>query len=150
MTVAKSQLPPASPNPTLAADSAETLRTAAPASMLQETWRRLRRRRSAVAGMFILGSLAVIALLAPVIATHNPIQVLIALEDVARRSRPCIHTLCCPSDQPQHLMGTDGNVRDLFSRLVYGARLSLVIGLSTVTVAIIIGTVLGALAGYAG
>jgi ABC-type dipeptide/oligopeptide/nickel transport system permease subunit len=47
-------------------------------------------------------------------------------------------------------MGTDGNLRDEFSRMLYGARLSLMIGLSTVTFAIIIGTVLGALAGYFG
>jgi len=47
-------------------------------------------------------------------------------------------------------MGTDGNMRDEFSRMLYGARLSLMIGLSTVTFAIIIGTVLGALAGYFG
>jgi ABC-type dipeptide/oligopeptide/nickel transport system permease subunit len=47
-------------------------------------------------------------------------------------------------------MGIDGNVRDEFSRLLHGARLSLVIGFSTVTFAIIIGTVLGALSGYFG
>ena len=47
-------------------------------------------------------------------------------------------------------MGTDGNVRDEFSRLLYGARLSLMIGLSTVTFAIFIGTILGALSGYLG
>jgi ABC-type dipeptide/oligopeptide/nickel transport system permease subunit len=47
-------------------------------------------------------------------------------------------------------MGTDGNLRDEFSRMLYGARLSLMIGLSTVSFAIIIGTVLGALAGYFG
>jgi ABC-type dipeptide/oligopeptide/nickel transport system permease subunit len=47
-------------------------------------------------------------------------------------------------------MGTDGNLRDEFSRMLYGARLSLLIGLSTVSFAIFIGTVLGALGGYFG
>ena len=47
-------------------------------------------------------------------------------------------------------MGIDGNVRDEFSRVIYGARLSLIIGFTTVTFAILIGTVLGALAGYLG
>jgi ABC-type dipeptide/oligopeptide/nickel transport system permease subunit len=47
-------------------------------------------------------------------------------------------------------MGIDGNVRDQFSRLLYGTRLSLMVGFSTVTFAIIIGTVLGALGGYFG
>jgi peptide/nickel transport system permease protein len=149
MTVIDSKLPPPT-TPTLAADTAEGLRTTAPASLLQEVWRRLRRRRSAVVGMLILGTLALIAVLAPIIATHDPIQVLIGIEDVRRRSEPCIHLLGCPADQPQHIMGTDGNVRDLFSRIVFGARLSLLIGLSTVSVAIFIGTLLGAVAGYVG
>jgi ABC-type dipeptide/oligopeptide/nickel transport system permease subunit len=47
-------------------------------------------------------------------------------------------------------MGTDGNLRDEFSRMLFGARLSLIIGLSTVSFAIVIGTVLGALGGYFG
>jgi peptide/nickel transport system permease protein len=66
------------------------------------------------------------------------------------RTAPCIHLLGCPQDQPQHLAGIDGNIRDQFSRLLYGARLSLMVGISTVTFAIIIGTVLGAIAGYFG
>jgi ABC-type dipeptide/oligopeptide/nickel transport system permease subunit len=71
-------------------------------------------------------------------------------QDIQKRSPPCIYALGCPKDQPQHIMGTDGNLRDEFSRMLYGARLSLMIGLSTVTFAIIIGTILGALGGYFG
>lgn len=66
------------------------------------------------------------------------------------RQAPCIHLLGCPADQPQHIMGLDGNVRDQFSRLLYGTRLSLMIGFSTVSFAIVIGTVLGSIAGYFG
>jgi peptide/nickel transport system permease protein len=88
--------------------------------------------------------------LAPVLATHNPRQVLIGVENVKRRTPPCVHLLGCPQDQPQHILGVDGNVRDFFSRILYGARLSLQIGFATVTFAIIVGTLIGAVAGYVG
>jgi ABC-type dipeptide/oligopeptide/nickel transport system permease subunit len=128
----------------------EKLRSVGVSTPLQDVWRRLRRRRSAVVGMVILGALALVAIFAEWIAPYDPIQVLIGLEPVKKREAPCIHLLGCPVDQPQHLMGIDGNVRDFFSRIVFGARLSLIIGVSTVTFAIAVGTMLGALAGYAG
>jgi peptide/nickel transport system permease protein len=150
MAVADSPIPPLMTDLPPAA-GAEGLRTAAPASPWRDTLRRLFRRRSAVVGMVILGLLALVAVSAPVLATHDPFTPLIGVEtNVEKRAAPCIHLLGCPADQPQHLLGTDGNVRDFFSRLVYGAQLSLVIGLTTVTFAIVIGTVLGALAGYLG
>ncbi|MBI3286693.1 MAG: ABC transporter permease [Chloroflexi bacterium] len=108
------------------------------------------RKRSAVLGMAMLGALGLLAIFAPLIATHDPIQVLIGIEEVERRAPPCIHLLGCSADQPQHIFGTDGNVRDLFSRVVYGSRFSLFIGFSTVGFAIIVGGLLGAVAGYAG
>ena len=74
----------------------------------------------------------------------------LGVEDVKSRQAPCIHLLGCPADQPQHMAGIDGNVRDQFSRLLYGTRLSLMVGFSTVTFAIIIGTILGAMSGYFG
>jgi len=119
-------------------------------SLWQITWRRLFKRKSAMVGMVILGILVVIALTAQWIAPYDPIKVLLGVEEVKSRQSPCIHLLGCPQDQPQHLMGIDGNVRDQFSRLLYGARLSLMVGFSTVTFAIIIGTVLGAMSGYFG
>ncbi len=72
------------------------------------------------------------------------------IENVDKRQAPCIHFLGCPADQPEHIMGTDGNVRDEFSRIIHGTRISLFVGFSTVGVAIIIGTLLGAIAGYTG
>ena len=64
--------------------------------------------------------------------------------------QPCIHLLGCPTDRPQHIFGLDGNLRDEFSRVVHGARVSLQIGFVTVGFAIVIGTIIGAIAGYAG
>jgi peptide/nickel transport system permease protein len=119
-------------------------------SLWQITWRRLFKRKSAIVGLVILGILVVIALTAQWIAPYDPIKVLLGTEPVKPRQAPCIHLLGCPADQPQHIMGIDGNVRDQFSRLLYGARLSLMVGFSTVTFAIVIGTVLGALSGYFG
>jgi ABC-type dipeptide/oligopeptide/nickel transport system permease subunit len=122
-------------------------------SMWQTTLHRLFRRRSAVAGLIILGILVLTAIFAPLIAPYDPTISMLDMDPPQRikaRTAPCIHLLGCPADQPQHLAGIDGNIRDQFSRLVYGARLSLMIGFSTVTFAIIIGTVLGALAGYFG
>jgi len=122
----------------------------APASLWRITLRRLIKRRSAVAGMVILGFLVLVAIFAPLIAPYSPTQVLIGVEDVKRRSAPCIHLLGCPEDQPQHIMGIDGNVRDQFSRVIYGTRFSLFVGFTTVGVGIVIGVTLGAIAGYFG
>ncbi len=122
-------------------------------SIWQTTWHRILRRRSAVAGLIILGILVLTAIFAPWIAPYDPTISMLDMDPpqkIKARTAPCIHLLGCPADQPQHLAGIDGNIRDQFSRLVYGARLSLMIGFSTVTFAIIIGTVLGALAGYFG
>jgi ABC-type dipeptide/oligopeptide/nickel transport system permease subunit len=122
-------------------------------SMWRTTWRRLFRRRSAMAGLVILGILTLIAITAPLISPYDPtISMLDAdpPQKIKARTAPCIHLLGCPQDQPQHLAGIDGNIRDQFSRLLYGARLSLLVGISTVSFAIILGTVLGAIAGYFG
>jgi len=119
-------------------------------SLWQITWRRLFKRKSAVVGMVILGILVFVAITAPLIAPYEPTQVLLGKEKVKARQDPCIHLFGCPKTEPQHILGIDGNVRDEFSRLLYGARLSLMIGFTTVSFAIVIGTVLGALAGYFG
>jgi ABC-type dipeptide/oligopeptide/nickel transport system permease subunit len=119
-------------------------------SLWQITWRRLFRRKSALVGMVILGILVVIALTAQWIAPYDPYTPLIGVEPVTMRQAPCIHLFGCPADQIQHIMGIDGNGRDEFSRLLYGTRLSLMIGLASVSFAIFIGTVLGAVAGYFG
>jgi ABC-type dipeptide/oligopeptide/nickel transport system permease subunit len=112
--------------------------------------RRLVRQRSAIVGMTLLGFLLLVAIFADVIAPYSPTEVLIGKEDVRKREAPCIHLLGCPRDRPQHLMGIDGNVRDQFSRVVFGTRVSLFIGITTVSFAIVVGTLLGSIAGYVG
>jgi peptide/nickel transport system permease protein len=120
-------------------------------SLWVDALRNIVHRRSAIVGAAMLFFLIVTATFAPLIATHDPEMVLLGIENVKRRSPPCIHLLGCPPDQPQHLMGVDGNVRDFFSRMVYGARLSLQIGFSTVSFAIVVGGLLiGAVSGYVG
>jgi len=121
-------------------------RTQAPSNLWVDALRHLLEKRSAVIGLIMLGALFIIALLAPVLATHNPIEI---LRDVKRNTPPCIHFLGCPESQPEHYFGIDGNSRDFYSRMLYGARLSLVIGFVTITFSILIGTVLGAVSGYA-
>lgn len=114
------------------------------------TFRRLFRQRSAIFGLTILGILVLTAIFAPLIAPHDPIEDFIGEPNVSRRDPPCIHLLGCPEDRPQHIFGLDGNARDVFSRIVYGSRVSLQIGFITVGVAVVFGTLLGATAGYFG
>ena len=111
------------------------------------TARRLFRNRSAQAGMFMLLALILIAIFADVLAPYDPIK---RVPGARKREAPCVHALGCSAEKVQHLMGTDANFRDLFSRVLYGSRLSLQIGLATVTAAVVVGTLLGAVAGYAG
>ncbi|MCP4142163.1 MAG: ABC transporter permease [Chloroflexi bacterium] len=119
-------------------------------SLLKLTLRNILRQRSSLIGGTILLFLLLVAIFAPSIAPFEPNFVLIGHEDVKRRSDPCIHLLGCPEEQPQHILGTDGNVRDVFSRVVFGTRVSLFVGFTTVGFAIIIGTLLGALGGFLG
>lgn len=121
-----------------------------PASLWRTASRRLLQRRSALVGLGILVALISMAVFAPWIAPYDPNKILLDQEDVSPRDRPCIHLLGCPADQPQHWLGLDSNARDLLSRVIYGSRYSLVIGFAAVGFAVVIGTVLGALAGQFG
>src|SRR5512143_2876930 len=112
-----------------------------------EAMRRFLRHRSAQVGLSLLGFMVLIAIFAGVIAPFDPI---VPLENVVRRSGPCIHLLGCPADQPEHLMGIDSNNRDLFSRVLYGSRFSLYIGFATITFAILVGGLFGLAAGFFG
>jgi ABC-type dipeptide/oligopeptide/nickel transport system permease subunit len=119
-------------------------------SLWRLTFRRLFRQRSALLGLFLLGILIFSAIFAPLIAPYDPEQPLIGIEDVGKREGPCIHALGCEAERTQHIMGIDGNFRDVFSRILYGTRVSLYVGLLTVSFAVIVGTLLGAVAGFFG
>ena len=119
-------------------------------SLFWVTLRSIVRQRSAIIGGSILIFLVLVAIFAPVIAPFDPEEVLIGKEDIKKRADPCIHLFGCPEDQPEHILGVDGNVRDVFSRVVYGTRISLFVGFSTVGFAIVVGTLLGAIGGYIG
>lgn len=131
-------------------DSKERFRNYKENSLWRLTLRRVMRQRSAIIGMIILGILVLIAIFAPFIAPYDPNQSLIGVEDVTRRQAPCIHLFGCSEDQPQHLMGIDGNSRDQFSRVLFGTRVSLFIGFTTIGMSIIAGAIIGAIAGYTG
>ncbi|MCX5692248.1 MAG: ABC transporter permease [Candidatus Omnitrophica bacterium] len=92
--------------------------------------------RLTVFGIFIVGFFIIIAIFAPMIAPYNPGQM--DIENI----------LTAPSGS--HIFGTDSLGRDLFSRMVYGARISLMVGFIAVGIAALIGIALGAIAGYYG
>jgi ABC-type dipeptide/oligopeptide/nickel transport system permease subunit len=131
------------PEDVRAATSTQMSRSQSPMARM---FRRLLRNRSAQVGLTILASLVFIAIFADLIAPYEPTK---RVPGVKRRAPPCIHLLGCPADQSQHLMGIDGNSRDLFTRVIFGSRLSLQIGFVTTTAAILVGALIGALAGYA-
>jgi peptide/nickel transport system permease protein len=89
-----------------------------------------------IAALALIALFAACAILAPVLAPYDPL-----LQDLASRLRP-------PSSE--HWLGTDSLGRDIASRILYGARISLIIGVVVVTVAGVVGTAIGLVAGYAG
>jgi peptide/nickel transport system permease protein len=126
-------------------------RTRAAHGIWRDTLGNILRQRNAIVGLVILGFLMLTAVFADQISAYPPDQVLLgAVDGVKRSSPPCIHVLGCPANQPQVLMGTDPNVRDVFSRVVHGARVSLFVGFATVGFAIVFGTLIGMVAGFAG
>jgi peptide/nickel transport system permease protein len=144
--------PVGTPGASLPALVDDPLARTRPTSLWRDTLGNILRQRSAVVGLIILTILVLAALFAPVIATNNPNDSMLQLHEqgAVKRSPPCIHALGCAADKPQHLLGLDGNFRDVFSRVVYGARVSLGVGFASVFLAIIVGTLIGATAGYVG
>ena len=106
-------------------------------------------QRTARVGLILLFILVVAAIGADVFASYDPIQVLIDKEPGAvRLAGPCINLFGC--DGPQHFFGLDNNVRDVFARVLHGARLSLQVGFLTVGFAIVLGLLIGAVSGFLG
>jgi peptide/nickel transport system permease protein len=113
---------------------------AAPSGLWKEAWARLRRNPGAIVGFILVGLFVTVAIFAPLIATHDP-----RAQDLA-----ALGGRCCPGPSAENWFGLDELGRDEFSRIVYGARYSLLIGVVAVSVGLSFGLVLGAIAGYFG
>lgn len=105
-------------------------------SGLVTVWRRFRKNRAALAGLALIGVFALAAVFAPFIAPYDPIA-----PSLADRMQP-------PSWE--HFLGTDYMGRDILSRIIYGGRISLEVGIISVGIALVSGVLLGSIAGYFG
>jgi len=124
-----------------------------PASGLwRDAFRELRRKKSAVVGAVMLGILVLVAVFAPILAPYEATgpEAVLFDQGASPRDPPCIHLLGCDDAEPQYLMGIDGNGRDQFSRVLFGARVSLLVGFAAVSFAVILGTMVGLVAGFFG
>lgn len=110
---------------------------------LQRAWGRFRCDSGAVAGTMLVGILVLLALLAPLIAPYDPEQIFD--DGLTLQGMPVPSTL--PQDG-RFVFGTDPNGRDLFTRTLYGARVSLTVGVLANLVAVTIGVLVGAVSGY--
>jgi peptide/nickel transport system permease protein len=110
-------------------------------TQLGDIRRRFFRNRLAVFGLVLIGLLFLVAIFAPLIAPYDPYQQNLLGTGVDA-------TQAGPSSK--HLFGVDLVGRDQFSRVVYGSRIAVLVGLTSIIMAVLIGVVLGALAGYFG
>ncbi len=104
-------------------------------------FKRLYTDPSAMVGLLILTVIMVMAVFGPVLAPHDPDEV-----DTLRRLRPPFWV--SPRGSTEHILGTDAVGRDILSRIIYGARTSLVISLISVALGCLLGVFLGLLAGF--
>ncbi len=120
-------------------------------SLWSDAWRRLRRNRMAMLGLAYLAVLVLVALVAPLIAPHNPIR-----SDNVREAGQYRHAAWISDPNPvrtglwKYPLGTDSNGRDVLSRLIYGTRTALVVGFIPMFFTLLIGIAIGLTAGFAG
>ena len=112
----------------------------APSGLWSDAWLRLRRNPGAIAGVALVLLFVVCAVFAPWLAPHRPLDQDLSL---LKNGIP-------PGPSTKHWFGVDTLGRDEFSRIIYGARLSLIVGVVSVAVGLSIGMLLGSLAGYLG
>ncbi len=124
----------------LAELEAREIQLEAPSGLWAEAWLRLRKNPGALIGFGLVALFVLVALLAPWLAPHSPREQNLSL----------LRDGCCPGPSAEHLMGVDALGRDELSRIMFGARYSLLIGIVSVTVGLTIGLLLGAVAGYVG
>jgi peptide/nickel transport system permease protein len=120
----------------MARASAMTAPAAAPSTLSADTWARFRRNRLALAGLVVVVLLAVAAAGAPWLAPADPAKQSL----IEKRARP----------GEKFLLGADEFGRDILSRIIYGSRVALLVGLLSVAIALGAGLALGCLAGFAG
>ena len=111
-----------------------------PAHPLQEFWRYFRASKGAIAGLVIVVLVLLVALLADVLAPYPP--------SVTDSTAFLLPPAWAAGGSSAHWLGTDAIGRDILSRLMFGSRLSLTIGIAVVAVSVVLGTALGLLAGY--
>jgi dipeptide transport system permease protein len=116
------------------------LPSSAPPHPLRELWDYFRQNRGAVTGLAVVVLLVLIALFADVIAPHSPIE--------QYREATLVPPAWADGGSAKFLLGTDPLGRDILSRLIHGTRLSLIIGLVSVTLSLGLGIVLGLAAGF--
>lgn len=113
-------------------------------SIWRLTWRRFRRSKIAVAALVYVAVITAIALFAPLLAAGRR-SALVPFGpndiDIASRLEP---------PTPQHRFGTDDIGRDVLARMIHGARISLMVGFTATAISLIVGSMLGAIAGYYG
>jgi ABC-type dipeptide/oligopeptide/nickel transport system permease subunit len=133
--MSQARIPSSEIDPRVAETAAEAQRRKRQ-SEIRAVLRHLLRNRGAVIGMCIIGTFVVASIFAPVLATHSPTDT-----DLVNRLKPA---------SGEHWLGTDEVGRDLFSRMLYGGRISLNIGIISVVIGIAIGVPIGAVSGYYG
>lgn len=104
--------------------------------------KQLLRSKTGSVGAFIVIIVCMVAIFAPILATHDPAE----LDPLLRLKPP----VWMEGGLADHLLGTDNLGRDIFSRIVYGAQVSLIVGIGAVLVSGAIGAVLGLLSGFYG
>lgn len=115
------------------------LEEAPPTGLWRDAFRRVVRNPGAMFGLFVIGFFVFVAIFAPLLAPYDPRD----QSELAQLAEGC-----CPGPSRDHLLGVDDLGRDELSRLIYGARYSLLIGIVAVTVGLTLGTLLGSTAGY--
>lgn len=128
---------------------AATLEVKGPArSLMYDAWQRLIRNKMAVVGGIVIILFFFMALFAPVLAPHNPLQ-----RHSGKSFLPPAWVERGPNGKPGDItypLGTDTLGRDVLSRVIYGARVSMVVGILPTVIVVIVGTLVGLLAGFAG
>jgi ABC-type dipeptide/oligopeptide/nickel transport system permease subunit len=117
-------------------------------SLWADAWYRLLRNRAAIISMVIIAIFSFLAIFADELAPNNPLKI----HDGLGYLPPAWvkESSAGKSGDPRFLLGTDTIGRDVFSRVLYGARVSMMVGLTPVLIILVVGTLVGMISGYSG